>query len=172
MAKRDAIAWRIEELGLADRLEILADCVPYLGGDPSIDDDVSDLLLKAAGQLRLGAEYRDAWGEMFKEVDGAALELPAAGPVVYYIWSSVHIQYVGVTKNLVVRLGQHASSYARGEPSPWKAGVHVTWRECDGLEEARRLEWEEIGRLSPPHNIHGRGGLGYHQGDSGGIGKP
>lgn len=91
--------------------------------------------------------------------DGGTFDLPPGverDPVVYEVFDlNGACLYVGMTENLLVRLGQHFNA-RRG--SLWaRSAAQVRFTFCDTRSEAARLEADLITERQPAHNVALRG---------------
>lgn len=80
-----------------------------------------------------------------------ALLPPAGCDVVYHIYDGDALLYVGVSNNLLGRLGQHSKSswFRYGYPT------RVEWFEFESRVSAEFAEAQDIARLQPSHNVAG-----------------
>lgn len=104
------------------------------------EDDATALRASLAADLRYANLRPDAM-----------IAVPPVGPTVYVLRDATNIVlYVGMTDNVVARLGQHAMD------KPWWPNV-VTADvfKCPTRAEAARLERQLIAFLAPLHNIVG-----------------
>jgi len=66
---------------------------------------------------------------------------------VYYLCRGDEVVYVGQSRNLLGRIGQHSL------PSSGKQFDKVFYRRCDSESQMMQLELNEIKRLQPEYNI-------------------
>lgn len=79
------------------------------------------------------------------------------GPCLYVLWRAGRVVYIGTTRHLPKRLGEHA----RGEgKTPRKAFDRVSWLDGMTEPEIESVESELVSKYRPVHNKTTDGKLG------------
>jgi excinuclease UvrABC nuclease subunit len=71
------------------------------------------------------------------------IQLPTSGTALYFLMEEEHIVYIGVSKNLFLRIGQH---------NKYKNFTSFMYIECEHTK-ALKLERKFIKELKPYYNI-------------------